>query len=438
MSLTLEQYGKSLVAAGLMTADELRAWFSKLPADRRPRDAETLAKLLADDGKVTNYQNAVLQQGKPQALTFANYLLVEQLGSGASGHVFKGKHKTSGRLAAIKVLAAETAADPKALKRFQREVEAAGRLAHKNIVQSFDAGEWNGQHYLVMDYVDGCDMASLVKSGGPLKVETACGYIVQAAQGLRYAHEQGVVHRDIKPGNLLLDKNGAVRILDLGLVRFSDSGDGLTATQQVMGTVDYMSPEQAADTKRADARCDIYSLGATLWYFLMGKKLYEAKGVVERIMLHRSAPIPSLCEARPEVPRWVDDVFRKMVAKRVDDRFQTMADVIRAFETQGASLADGDGSTVAEVEEISEKSMMALSAADKAQLARTAPIVATSGGGEFALDLSAGGGKSRGVAKSRSTEPAVKSGKQALPWLWIAAGSAGALIVAVVIWMLMG
>jgi len=355
MAQTLEQFGKSLIAAGLMTKDELRAWFTGMPADKRPRDAEALARALAADGKISKYQSAVLLQGKPQALAFGHYVLVSQLGSGASGHVFKARHKNSARDVAIKVLAAEVAQDPTSVKRFRREVEAAGRLEHRHIVRAVDAGEFNGQHYLVMEYVDGADLASIVKSRGPLPVDEAVHCILQAAEGFRFAHEAGVVHRDVKPGNLLLDKNGTVRILDLGLVRFEGEGDGLTATQQVMGTVDYMSPEQSADTKRADARADIYSLGVTLWYLLTGRRMYDSKNMVERIMMHRSAPIPSLTSVRHEVPPALDAVFRRMVAKRPDDRYQTMAEVGRAL--QGFLEGAAQEAAPAEVMELSITSL---------------------------------------------------------------------------------
>jgi eukaryotic-like serine/threonine-protein kinase len=367
MSQTLEQFGKSVIAAGLMTKDELRTWFTGRPADQRPRDAEAFAAAMVADGTLSKYQSSVLLQGKPQALTFGHYLLVSQLGSGASGHVFKARHKHSGRDVAIKVLSAEVAQDPTSVKRFRREVEAAGRLEHRHIVRSVDAGEFNGQHYLVMEYVDGSDLASIVKSRGPLPVDEAIHCVLQAAAGFRFAHEAGVVHRDIKPGNLLLDKNGTVRILDLGLVRFEGGGDCLTATQQVMGTVDYMSPEQSADTKRADARADIYSLGVTLWYLLTGRRMYDSKNMVERIMMHRSAPIPPLTAGRPDAPPALDAVFQRMVAKRPDDRYQTMAEVGRAL--QGV-LEGAQGSDEAAPAEVMELSIMSLSKGDLAAFLR--------------------------------------------------------------------
>jgi len=327
MSVTVEQFGRGIVSAGIMTSDELKQWWSAQPADSKPQNAEHFSDLLREQNKLTSYQSKVLLQGKPAALVFDQYVFIEQLGKGGMGAVFKAKHRNNGRLAAIKVLSPQATKDETAIKRFQREVEAAGRLQHPRIVHAFDAGEFNGQHYLAMEYVDGSDLSTIVKTQGRLPIEQAVRCVQQTAEGLQYAHEQGVVHRDIKPANLLLEKNGNVRILDLGLVRFEDTADGLTGTQQIMGTIDYMAPEQIANTKLADARCDIYSLGVTMWILLTGKKVFEAKNMVDMVMKHRSGEIPSLAKERPEAPAGLDVVLQKMLAKKAEDRYQKVADL---------------------------------------------------------------------------------------------------------------
>ncbi len=456
-SVSFEQFGKSVVTSGLLSGDELKAWYTSLPAAERPRDAEKFANALVEHRKISKYQAQVLLQGKAQSLAFGNYVLEAQLGVGASGAVFKARHKLSGRAVAIKVLSAAMAKDETAVKRFRREVEAAGKLVHPNIVQSIDAGELNNQHYLVMEFVDGADLSSVVKSKGPLTPEKAISCIRQAASALRFAHEMGVVHRDIKPGNLLYDTAGVVRLLDMGLVRFEDSADALTGTQQVMGTIDYMSPEQAADTKRADARCDIYSLGCTLWFLLTGKKLYDAKGVVERIMMHRGSPIPSLAkDGVKNLPAGLEDVYKKMVAKKPEDRFQTMAEVIAALDkVEGKeSGAAGQAEVVAVVEDIGEQSLTNL---PTAALAKQVPASKDSGlsfggivaggatdapAGPFTLQLDAkAGAKVKAAAGAKPVKAAAPSDgtKRKLDkrLVYGGGGLAIVIVVGVVVWLLM-
>ena len=193
-------------------------------------------------------------------------------------------------------------------------------------------------HYLAMEYVEGSDLASIVKQRGPLAVPQAVECILQAARGLQYAHSKGIVHRDIKPGNLLLDNEGTVKILDMGLARIAGSeaalggAERLTTTGQVMGTCDYMAPEQSLDTHQADARADIYSLGCTLYRLLTGSPPYQGETFAKLFMMHLESPIPSLCKARPEVPAALDAVCQRMLAKKAEDRYQSMAEVIAELE----------------------------------------------------------------------------------------------------------
>jgi serine/threonine protein kinase len=265
------------------------------------------------------------------------------------GMVLKARHKRMDRVVAIKILSAKALQSPDAVKRFGREVQAAAKLHHPNIVTAFDADEAHGTHFLVMEYVEGKNLSQLVKEKGRLPVEQAVECVLQAARGLEYAHGKGIVHRDIKPANLLLSPDGVVKILDMGLARLENvaSGDSeLTGTGQIMGTVDYMAPEQAVSTKNADLRADIYSLGITLWYLLTGRMAYEGDTLMAKLVAHREQPIPSLLPLLAGGPQRpvsasaarLNEVFQKMVAKRPEDRYPSMthliADLVRCQSSQ--------------------------------------------------------------------------------------------------------
>jgi serine/threonine protein kinase len=335
MNGQIERFLNNADASGLLTAEELTEFIESLPPDRRPQDGEQLARELVQQNKLTKYQAEQIYAGKTKLLVLGNYIVLDKLGQGGMGIVLKAEHRRLKRLVALKVMSPSVVKTPDALRRFLREVEAAAKLRHPNVVATDDANEARGTHFLVMEYVEGSDLSILVKKNGPMSVEDALPCIIQAAKGLEYAHRQGVVHRDIKPANLLLDEKKKVKILDMGLARIEGATDGqaeLTSTGAVMGTVDYMAPEQAISTRRADARSDVYSLGVSLSYLLTGKCVYQGDSLMAKLLAHRDAPIPSLHEFNKAIPRSVDDVFRKMVAKQPADRYQSMSEVIRDLE----------------------------------------------------------------------------------------------------------
>jgi serine/threonine protein kinase len=337
---SVESFVERLTASGLMTAAEIEGFLVGLPADYRPRTAEELARELLRRGVLTKFQAQAVYQGKTRGLVLGNYVVLDRLGEGGMGQIYKAQHRKMKRVVALKMLPSAATKSPDAIKRFQREVEAAAKLRHSNIVRAHDAGEARGVHFLVMEYVDGKDLSATVKLQGSLAVALAVDYIAQAAKGLEYAHNQGVIHRDIKPSNLLLDRSGVVKILDMGLARVESlvgqTDEGLTRGGQVMGTLDYMAPEQALDTKYADARSDVYSLGCTLYYLLAGRAPFAGDTATKKILAHREQPVPSLRTTREDVPESLDAVFRKMLAKQPEDRQQSMTEVLA--ELQGCKL----------------------------------------------------------------------------------------------------
>ena len=367
MAVSLKQFGENLTKSGLFSAEELTAFQESLPPEKRPNDAKGLARELILAKKLTKYQAAMVYKGRIKGLVLGSYTILDQIGAGGMGQVLKARHRRMKRVVALKMLPPKAMRASDAVKRFHREVEAAARLMHPNIVTALDADEHQGIHYLVMECVEGKDLSDIVSERGPFPVEQAVECIIQAAKGLQYAHSEGVVHRDIKPSNLLLDKKGTVKILDMGLARLGEPGESaaddesesLTSTGQVMGTYDYMAPEQAEDTHAADGRADIYSLGCTLFRLLTGKTPFRGGSVIKVLLAHQQAPIPSLCDARPDLPRAVDEVFQRMMAKRPEDRYQSMGEVVAALEAcvapqPGAAEPSSDSALTSFFEHLAE------------------------------------------------------------------------------------
>lgn len=338
MSLPLEQFIERLIASSLMSSAELSTFQASFATDQRPSDSETLAASLVKAGKLTKYQAQAVYQGRIKGLVLGEYVILEKIGQGGVGVVFRAMHRKRKRMAAVKVLSIAAMNSPDAVSRFRQEVEAASKLSHPNIVAAYDAGEQHGTHYLVMEFVEGRDLSSIVKEHGTLSIHQAIDCVLQVARALQYAHEQGIIHRDIKPSNLLLDNHGKIKILDMGLARCmnnegtSDGQERLTTTGETMGTWDYMAPEQAIDSRQADARSDIYSLGCTFYRLVTGSLPYPADTTTKAFLMHREAPIPSLCRARPGISAALDGTFRKMLAKQPVDRFQAMTEVIAELE----------------------------------------------------------------------------------------------------------
>ena len=333
MSLTLKEYSQRIVDSTLLDLEEVKEFVNRLP-DRHAEDAiDQLAKSLKEAGKLTSFQDSRIRGGHLKGLVLGQYLVLDEIGQGANGMVFRARHREKPRIVALKMIPPAMLQNENAGKRFHREVEAMSRVSHPNIVAAYDAGEDKGAFFLVLEFVNGRDLSLPIRNGKPLSVEAAVEYTLQAARGLAHAHSMGIVHRDIKPANMLLSKEGVVKILDMGLARVEDPNEAnLTQTGSIMGTVDYMPPEQTMDSKAADHRADIYSLGCTLFHLGTGRPVYESDSMVGKIIAHREEPIPSLVEVRPEAPARLDEIFQRMVAKEPEDRYQSMQEVVDELE----------------------------------------------------------------------------------------------------------
>ncbi len=332
MGLSVDQFFERLAVTGLSVADDVRKLLASLPDQSLPSNGEELARVLVERNVLTEFQTLAILDPHGQRLGLGQYVLLDKIGQGGMGAVFKAVHRHMRREVALKVLHADLAESPDSLQRFQREMRAGGRLNHPHIVPTLDADQIGDTMFLVMEYVPGSNLALLVGQHGPLPIEQALRYVAHAAEGLAHAHDQGVIHRDIKPSNLLCDEHGNVRVLDLGLARFAADGQAqqtqLTGTGVLLGTVDYMAPEQALSTRQADARSDIYSLGCTLAYLLTGQPPFCGESVLKRLMAHRDTPVPSLSEKRQDVPDTVNRIFQKMVAKQPAERYQSMRELL--------------------------------------------------------------------------------------------------------------
>jgi serine/threonine-protein kinase len=334
------EFAQSLAESGLLDA-------AVVVPDSAP-DGAAAAHRLVEGGKLTRYQADAVLDKRFGDLRIGNYDILDRLGAGGMGTVFKAHHRRMKRVVALKVLTPGVARSERFADRFQREVETIARLTHPNIVMAFDADEGEAGPFLVMEFVDGRDLASEVEKSGPLSVADAVDRIVQAARGLEYAHARGIVHRDIKPGNILRNADGVVKVADLGLARLT-APDGvpgwttsLTEAGMVVGTAEYMSPEQAVDSGEVDHRADVYSLGCTLYFLLIGHAPYQATSIMALLLKHRDAPIPRVRDARPAVPPELEAVCRRMIAKSPEDRYQSMTEVVRELE-RVRSLLSPDG-----------------------------------------------------------------------------------------------
>ncbi|MCS7158839.1 MAG: serine/threonine-protein kinase, partial [Gemmatales bacterium] len=332
---TLEAFLELVHKSGLVEAERLDGLAREVCAGGQVCEPAQLADLLVQRGLLTPFQAEQLLAGRWKGFFISKYKILSRLGSGGMGMVFLAEHKFMKRLVALKVLPRSRSGESSALERFYREAKAIAALDHPNVVRAYDLDQEGDLHFLVMEYVDGVSLQELVKAHGPFDVARAVHYLYQAAKGLQHAFSVGLIHRDIKPANLLVSRSGVVKLLDLGLARFFlDEQDILTRKydEKVLGTADYLAPEQAIDSHVVDIRADIYSLGATFYYVLAGHPPFPEGTVAQKLIWHQTKIPNPISDIRPDVPREVVQLLHAMLAKKPQDRPQTPEDVARALE----------------------------------------------------------------------------------------------------------
>jgi serine/threonine protein kinase len=328
----------ALRRSGLYAQDE----FDALERELAPLgDVRAMMAHLFKRDRLTRYQLGKVLSGRAADLFLGPYVITDRLGAGGMGKVYRGRDPATGREIALKVVRAALVENPTVRGRYNREVQTAKLLNHPNIVAVFDSGEANGRVYMAMEFVDGIDLARMMREFETLEVAEACEYARQVALGLAHAHASGFVHRDVKPSNVVVagERHGpqatepaVVKLLDLGLSRALDPFDmvapDLTRDHTVVGTPDYMAPEQARDSKGVDGRADLYGLGCTLYFLLTGRVPFvAASGAIEKILAHQTELPPPLQALRPEIPDAVAELVMRLMAKRPDDRIQTAGEV---------------------------------------------------------------------------------------------------------------
>ncbi len=319
----------------------IRAWATECAADPAAAVRE-----LTTRGWLTPFQAREIAAGKTRDLTVGKFILVDILGEGGMGRVFKARDSRLGRDVALKVIRKDKLSNPKVVERFEQEIKAAAQLNHPNVVMAFDAEASDNEYFLSMEYVEGTDLTKLVRQNGPMPVQHACEAIRQAAIGLQHAFERWLVHRDIKPSNLLYTPRGQVKVLDLGLALLTQAiipgGENASRVTQegfVLGTPDFLAPEQAQSPTGVDIRADIYALGATLYYLLTARVPFEAATPTEKLLKHITEPPPNLLAVRPNAPPQVAGLITWLMAKRPEDRPQTPAQVAMALAPFGLPQA---------------------------------------------------------------------------------------------------
>jgi serine/threonine protein kinase len=307
-----------------------------------PDDPIQIAAALQADGLLTNFQSEQLLRGKYRGFVLGRFKLMDRIGLGGMGQVFLAEHGMMRKKVALKVLPPDRAQNQFARERFIREARTTGQLEHPNLIKAYDLDRDGDVHFLILEYVDGMSFQDWVARSGPLDPHRAAYYLWQAASGIAYLSGKGLVHRDIKPANLIVDRVGAVKILDLGLVREEDAVDDLTRREDVkfLGTADYLAPEQLANCSTVDVRADLYGLGATGYFLLTGKTPYSGQTMAQKLIAAQTSEARAVHLVNPTVPIELSVIITKLMAKKPADRYQTAEELLAALDPWTESPPD--------------------------------------------------------------------------------------------------
>ncbi|MBN1394936.1 MAG: serine/threonine protein kinase [Pirellulales bacterium] len=451
--------------SGLIEKDRLIALLRELKRasdGHSITDTDFVAERLVAAGLLTRWQVEKLLEGRHKGFFLGKYKLLEHLGTGGMSSVYLAEHVLMQRRVAIKVLPKNRVEDTSYLARFYREAQAAAALDHRNIVRAYDVDSEGNIHYLVMEYVEGRDLQHIVQEEGPLDFLAAADYVRQAAEGLAHAHRAGLIHRDVKPANLLVTPKNVVKLLDLGLAKFSDEDKAsLTVAydENVLGTADYLAPEQAVDSHGVDQRADIYGLGCSFYFLLTGHPPFVGGTLPQRLVRHQKEPPPDIRLDRPDAPQELIEICLKMSAKKPEDRFQSAAEAAEALAkwliAHGRAIdSDGSGSSSANLMEEPQRTIPSQGSATSRRTGklppplpqRTSPMDHPAAGkkkplpvaqpleedssSEFVLDVETPPlpiWKQHGARKGGDIESYLARRKGSPRWLWLLA-TAGALL----------
>ena len=335
--VTSEEFLKCVEKSRLVDAAQLAPFIEKLRLSHAPlpEDPVEVAKFFEDAKLLTRWHCEKLLQGKHKGFFLGKHKLLGHLGTGGMSTVYLAEHVLMHCKRAVKVLPKSKLGNNSYLQRFQQEAKAIASLNHPNIIRAYDIDNDGDTHYLVMEYVDGYDLQTLVRKKGPLEYSLAAEYIVQSAKGLQHAHENGLIHRDVKPANLFLSRDGVIKVLDLGLAMYSDesrSSVTMEHNDRVLGTADYLAPEQALNSHNIDARADIYGLGCSLYYLLTGHAPFPTGSIAQRIAKHQTVMPEEIRKDRADCPGELDGICVKMMQKDRRFRYRDCSQVAEVLE----------------------------------------------------------------------------------------------------------